>query len=410
MSILQPYFCDRFTVEDYRIVARLRRAFNHNYGLRPPHFEPILMDPGGNGWSADQRYVIVSSGTYQERGFSCFDFRTARWRFAEEIYRRALESALARFPSLAEIHWTDLLPNWRELILPECFTDAGDFIMTEMERLTRSGVIAIETGCSLVVSPEDRWNSSEEKRTTLHMILDEGKITRDITKPIWRSTTQDYDLSAPKKTVVFEWGDITGFLYRPTSKELELINNEEARPPVRSLDVEMIDRIAHLDIEGALTLVDKGANINGADEYGATAITTIAESSATDCITFGDDFEARCAALPELKPSDRITMMKRLIEAGADVNFFYYNEFDVLIRSTIQAEPETVQFLLEEAGADPNHNTFPEDDPETISNALNYASTDAMIYEGAHREACEEIYQMLLKHGAVFRRNEEHNL
>ena len=236
------------------------------------------------------------------------------------------------------------------------------------------------------------------------MILDEEKLTDEITKPIWGNPAHGYDFYAPRKSVAFDWEEIAGFLYRPTPRQIELINNEEARPPLSPLDVEMIDRVSHLDIDGALKLVDQGANINGADSGGETALTTLAETSSTDWIPFGEDYEARCAAVPELKPCDRIAMMRRLIEAGADVNLFYYDEVDVLVQSTLHAEPETVQFLLEEAGDDPNHNTFPEDDPEGISQALDYASSDSQIYEGSHREACEQIYQLLLKHGAVFRR------
>ena len=372
MSIEQPFFCDRFTIDDYKIVPRLRRAFHHNYGVRPPHFEPVLLDPGGTFWTPEQRSGIGSSGTYQDRAFSSFDFRTARWKFAEEIYRRALESTRARFPRLAEITWSDLLPNWRELHLQDCFADAGDFLTTEIERLTRGGGITIETGCSL----------REENGTTLHMILDEEKLTKEITKSITWRPTYGYDFYAPRKSVAFDWEEIAGFLYRPTPRQIELINNEEARPPLRPIDVEMIDRVSHLDIDGALKLVDKGANINGADSLGETALTTLAETSSTDCIPFGDNHEARCAAVPELKPCDRIAMMRRLIEAGADVNLFYYDRVDVLVRSTLHAEPETVQFLLKEAGADPNHNTYPEDDPEGISQALDYASSDSQIYEG----------------------------
>ena len=410
MSIENPFFCDRFTINDYKIVPRLRRAFHHNYGVRPPHYEPVLLDPGGTVWNAEQRSVFGSTGTYQDRAFSTFDFRTARWKFAEEIYRHALESTRARFTRLGEISWSDLLPNWRELHLPDCFADAGDFLTTEMERITRCGGVTIEAGCSLSVSPPDRWNSSEEKRSTLHMILDVEKITDEITKPIWCRPTHGYDFHAPRKEIAFPWEEIAGFLYRPTPRQIELINNEEARPSLRLLDVEMIDRVSHLDIDGALKLVEQGANINGADSLGETALTTLAETSSTDCIPFWDNYEARCAAVPELKPCDRIAMMRRLIEAGADVNLFYYDGVDVLVRSTLHAEPESVQFLLEEAGADPNHNIYPEDNPEEISAALDFAASDCHIDAGNESgKAAEEIYQMLLKHGAVFRRKQNRN-
>jgi len=239
------------------------------------------------------------------------------------------------------------------------------------------------------------------------MILDVEQITEEITRPISWRPTHGYDFHAPRKEVAFAWEEIARFLYRPTPRQIELINNEEARPSVQPLDLEMIDRVSHLDIDGALRLVDQGANINGADSGGETALTSLAETSATDWIPFGEDYEARCAAVPELKPSERIAMMHRLIGAGADVNLFFYDGVDVLTQSTLWKEPETVQFLLEEAGADPNHNTAPEDDPEMISTALDYAASDCHCHAGdEYGEPAEKIYQMLVKHGAVYRRKE----
>ena len=407
MSIEQPFFCDRFTIDDYKIVPRLRRGFDDHRAGQKSHHEPVILDAGGTPWRSEQLSRFYSSGTYQGRSFCNFDFRTARWKFAEEIYSQALATTRARFPGLSAIHWSNLLPNWREIILPDCFAESADFLITEMERITRSGGVTIETGYSLTtdpMNPDSTWHRGESQRTTIHAILDVEKITEEITKPISWKPAPIYDFSEPQKKVAFAWEEIAGFLYRPTPRQIELINNEEARPPLSPLDVEMIDRVSHLDIDGVLKLVDQGANINGADSGGETALTTLAETSSTDWIPFGEDYEARCAAVPELKPCDRIAMMRRLIEAGADVNLFYYDEADVLVNSTLRAEPETVQFFLEEAGADPNHNTFPEDDPEGISQALDYASSDSQIYEGARGEACEKIYQLLLKHDAVFRR------
>jgi hypothetical protein len=77
----------------------------------------------------------------------------------------------------------------------------------------------------------------------------------------------------------------------------------------------------------------------------------------------------------------------------------------VICRRLALAEAETVQFLLEEACVDPNHNTAPEDDPQIISQALEFAVADSCIYVGMpDGDACEKIYQLLLKHGAVLRR------
>ena len=403
MSIEQPYFCDRFTSEDYKTVALLRRSFHHNVGVQGSHYEPVLLNPGGTYWKADQRQGLGSSGIYQDRNFGWFDFRTARWKFAEVVYSMALERTHTRFPKLGEIHWSDLLPNWRQLTLPECFSEAGDFMTAEIVRITRSGEVSIETGCSLKIAPENRWNRSEKDRTTLHVIMDVEKLFDEITRPFWRSNpTQIYDDLAPRITISFGWEQINGFLYRPTPRQVELINHWDAKPRFKEIDLQLIERVGRLDYDGVEELIRQGANVNGCDEMGDTPINAAAKALAHDHIPFGDDYEERVKAIPEFRPEERIQMIKLLIEHGADVNLSFYEEDYPLLAATRMSDLETVQFLLE-AGADPNRNAYPEDDPFVeISTALDSAGCAAHIHGGdEHGDAGNTIYELLEKYGAV---------
>ena len=97
--------------------------------------------------------------------------------------------------------------------------------------------------------------------------------------------------------------------------------------------------------------------------------------------------------------------MSALLEAGASINLTFYEESDALINATLNAEPKTVRFLLDR-GADPNFNPWPEENPDDISQALDYASTDAWLERGTpNGDAWAEIEEMLKNAGAVLRKN-----
>jgi len=405
MSLKNPFFCDRFTVDDYRTVATLRRAFRWGEHYEFPHYEPILLHPGGSGWRPLQRYLIGSSGVHTGRTFADMDFRTARWKYAEQVYAQALVTTKNRFPGVTDVQWEDFLPNWRRLLLPACFSDAADFLATEMERLAQTGSIHVETGCSLSVDPVNPKYPSitEERRTTLHVIFDVDELSEDIMKPLWSHQVLDYDATVAKETATFTWNDIAGFVYRPTPEQIELINHWDARPIPREIDLKMIEKVSHLDMEGAIALIEQGANINACDQYGDTALTTLASATTHDHIPVDEDYDKKIAAIPDLKSEDRIRMMRQLIERGANVNLFFYDETDALINATLNADPATVGFLLE-TGADPNYNPWPEDDPDKISQALDFASTDAFLNRGTPEgDAYAEIEELLKRYGAVFR-------
>jgi len=400
MSIQNPFFCDRFSVNDYRTVAALRLSFGRQQFHELPHFEPILLHPGGSHWHPLQRYLICSSGVHTDREFSAQDFCTARWKFAERVYAEALNATKNRYPQVADVQWEDFLPNWRRLLFPACFSDAADFLVSEMERLSLSGSIHVETGCSLYVDPVNPKypDITEEKGTVLQVIFDTEELSEDIMKPLWSHQVTDFDAAVPKTTVTFAWKDIADFVYRPTPEQIELINYWDARPAPREIDLKMIDKVSHLDLDGAIELIENGANVNACDQYGDTALTTLAQYIPSK------DSDEKGEAAPDLNSEDRIRMMGRLIEQGANVNLFFYPESDALINATLNADSKTVSFLLE-VGADPNYNPWPEDNPDDISQALDFASSDAFLERGTPEgDAYAEIEKLLKQHGAVFSR------
>ena len=389
MSLENPFFCDRFTREEYCSVAVLRRGFKWGEHYRFPHYQPLILNPGGTVWWKHHCYLLGSSGTYAGTEFKTMDFQTAKWAFAQTVYAEALASTVERFPEMRH-EWVSGYPNWRFLNLPCEFWDAADFMIDQAKRVCDSGTVDVQTGCSLALCPPSGLRSETDAvRRKAILVLDVEKLEEDFVKQFWIGKPCLDDL-APRREARFNWNEIAGLFHRPTLHEVEMLNCWDALPPARDIDVKMLKCISDMDINGAINLVKAGANINSFDKDGYSVF-----NSASQAFAPGDI---------KVEEEKRIDALHVLLDSGALINLAAYQECDALIDATLSAEPKIVQFLLEK-GADPNYNPWPEDDPDVISQALDYAATDAQLDEGTPTgDRMAEIETMLKAAGAVFRK------
>jgi hypothetical protein len=341
MSRRQPFFCDRFSREEYVVVSQLRRGFRRGEHHRFPHYEPVLLNPAAvSGGNTDLNRPHDTSG--EDHGHPAMNESQALWAFAKHIYARSLTDTLKRFSRLACFSWQDGYPNFRFLSPAPDFAAAGEFLIERAAKL-----------CDTVFQ----------------------------TKP------------GP-----FDWSALADLFHRPTPHQLELLNYWDALPPATPRDLEMIRRVSHLDLDGALALVASGANINAFDRCGKTALTTLTRATRWDHIPMDKDYDRKVKALPPLAQDERIRMISRLLDAGGRINLVFYEQCDALTEAVLAGEPETVRFLLSE-GADPHYNPWPEDAPEVLSQALRYAESDWARDRGGDR--AEEIRRALKDAGAV---------
>jgi hypothetical protein len=271
------------------------------------------------------------------------DFTKARWDFAKNIYARALTDTLNRFSRLASFRWQSGYPNFRFLALAPDFVAAGDFLLERAARLC-----------------------------------------------------EGHGRTAPGH---FDWTSIAVFFHRPTLHQVELLNYWDALPVSTHRDFEMIHRVSHLDVEGALALVASGANINALDRTGKTALITLARATPWDHVAMDKDYDQKVKTLPPLTQEQRIRSMERLLDAGARINLTFYEQCDALTEAVLAGESETVRFLLSK-GADPNYNPWPEEQPEVVSQALRYAQSGG-IGRPHQKAAAEDIEAALRDAGAV---------
>jgi ankyrin repeat protein len=183
----------------------------------------------------------------------------------------------------------------------------------------------------------------------------------------------------------FVYDDIAPFFISLNPWLLSLVNAEEGRPPATNMDRQLFDAVERLDINRAVRLVAQGADINALNDEGETPLTKLAAASNFDFLPCEEADEAR-RNQPDLSQDERIDMMRRLLELGADVNLFGYEGFSPLTAAVLRHEDEVVLFLLKE-GADPNHSHFHDEDPEEVSTAMYYASNDLfLVTEGSEEE------------------------
>ena len=394
MSLEQPFFCPRFSRDDYVSTSVLRRSFKWGVRYGAAHYEPVLLHPGGDTWRTDHQYVLGCSGWHAGHEYETMIFQTAKWAFARKVYETALRETSEKFPLEQPPSWGEGYANWRFLTLPAWFSDASVFLMERARQACETRSIEVKTGCVYYEPMEqpDMPPARHGNRGTVTIVMDAEILSDEIMKPLHEKNRPDMNVLVPSRPMRFDWDEIAALFHAPTLREVELLNYHDARPPASDLDLAMIKCAANLDIDGALELARKGANINAFDEHGETALTSVSEA-----------WKNKPDA--PFNQEQRIAALSALLEAGASINLTFYEESDALINATLNAEPKTVRFLLDR-GADPNFNPWPEENPDDISQALDYASTNAWLERGTpNGDAWAEIEEMLKNAGAVLRKN-----
>jgi hypothetical protein len=398
MSVEHPYFSERFAPSDYVRVGSFHRALHETAVKNTKFFSPVLMNPGGDFNRSEQIYVVYGSGAHEDIDFESTMIMTGRWAALESVYWRALDMTRERFPLIEDVRWEKVLPNWCEIVLPECYADAVEFFVGIIQAEADKG-IRISSGCTVIERPGvTTFTPKGRNHQTLKCVLDAELLSYAMTEDIHRSNHARNPLQLPTGTRTYGWDELKDLVSIAHSRDLELLNYKDAMPRSREIDRAMIKAFSSFDLEKGLILLNEGAEINAFDEYGETAFSALADAFETDYAS--EDDHERCAELRSI----RIRGLQLLLDHGADVNLASYQESDALIHATLKSEPETVKFLLE-SGADPNYNPWPEEDLWCVSQALDYAATDASLERGTPEgEKYEEIRMSLEAYGAVFRR------
>ena len=229
---------------------------------------------------------------------------------------------------------------------------------------------------------------SEEIKITY--ILDKSSVSE------YRGYSPDlskYNFSSEKKT--YSWDEIKDLFVEISPRILSLVhyrNMNDCNPDDAATSA-LHKACEEFDISAARQALKDGADPNGFDKYGNTPLVLCLENFYSFHYPDGED---KTEEEIKRETEARISVMKLLLENGADIDFFGADGYNALTETYFPETPEIMKFLLEN-GADPNHNCSIIDEPWTWychSGALNLVIDRISFEEMEYGKANDNLLAM----------------
>jgi N-formylglutamate deformylase len=333
-------------------------------------------------------------------------FQTLRFFYTCRVLHLAYRRTLERFPDWRDHEWVPFEPGWRkiEFTSPQR-KDAEELCERLVREIADSGEVFVRE--QFTIERCDEFGpvaSAEQSRTPDGTEHRHVLLVANVPEIDWQTNELFDDITLGRESFVpssesfrFGYHDIAVFLAYLNPWLLSLANAADGRPPLTELDQELFDAVSRWDIERALRLIGQGANVNALDSEGETPLTKLG----CDSRYYFEDPKERIPPLPE---TDKIDVMRRLLERGADINLFGYLGRTALCRAVNRRELEVVRFLLSH-GSDPSHNHELFYAPNAVSTALgDSAPSDCADPNAPEERTLAGIRKTLINAGAVRRK------
>lgn len=398
MSVEQPYFCGRFGREDFEVAARVLNDWPWDeYRDRDVRvFAPVQMvgeSPERLRWS---RYAGLGKMGGREYGFYRLQsmVRTA----AMVVYGRAFGRLREKFAGVLEGSWGKDSGRWREWVAP---LEDEEIRRVFWEFLREEGQLGVrvETGFEWL-GEVGEYGVGNARYVVDHEWLDEEKLN-----VLMRSEKSEEKASLiPREFRVYGWEELAGEFVDVNGEQRELLMENLPLVEPSEEEVEMIYAFGRLDdMERGFEFLARGVEVGAVGRGGITALSALANAG---FFGGGQDAEDEDVVQDDdggVSMERKLAGVRRLLEAGADVNLLVSGGFTPLWAAVYRNELELVRLLLE-AGADVNVNCFALEEPRVVSSALSRVERHLGEFEGRDWEVAGEIREELLRYGAVLER------
>ncbi|MDE5610027.1 MAG: hypothetical protein K2I66_06570, partial [Bacteroidales bacterium] len=188
------------------------------------------------------------------------------------------------------------------------------------------------------------------------VVLDK-ESAKEVTEEVKDVFTHPYNLT-PR---TYSWRDIKDLFVQLTLKQLSLVNPAKLHKHTK-IDEMLFISCGQLDWEGVKNAVRMGANVNALDDEGCSALQhTLRFFMDHGKMVDKEYTEEENQAIKDENYEKCVRIVDYLLDLGADIDLFGMGGMQPLAEAYYAGSLEMVRHLLER-GANPNYNSYREDD------------------------------------------------
>ena len=390
-------FIERYLWDEFQLVEKIRSVM----GLKKTNrfggnYEPYQV----RKYNSSLYSLWCSAKINNEEASIILNIKTLKLEFAMQVWQIAQAMTRHKYWHYLKHDWIRSADPLKELVLTgEYRQEAEKYFQQKLEEICQDEKLMVSEGATFRACPDSTYRADE---LNLDVCINVNELTKEITDKLhyqfWKNE-KHYPLD--QKNIRFTYEEIKYYFIYLDVHLLNLLNAGEGVKDITPTEKELLDSAERMNLDGMLKAISDGANINAIDDLGETAITKVIRASKYDFYPLADSeaFEKFKRETPEFTNEEKITVAQKLLDMGADVNFFGPDGTNGLMETSYAHNPVLMKFLLDN-GANPNFNYFPEDGMEYIkSTALDNVLGDYHCWDGDDK-ILEEMETLLLSAGA----------
>lgn len=341
-------FVERYSWSEFQLKSDIFRVFwitrnNHESG----HYQPYQI-------RANESLSQLCFGlTISDKDVSIdLYIRNLKLDFAIQVWETSQDLTKQRFPDYLEHSWLKTNDPIKELVFTskDRLIAEGLFYQLLIESCNDAKIMSSERATFKRHEPIDYYRDKFQ----LEVWLNENKITDKIREKVYKQYSKGekhYELNLQNQRFSFE--EIKDYFVYCDSRLLGLLNASDGVKDINECEKNLFKAAENSDLDGIKYAVKNGANINAIDIDGETAFTKVFRNF-NEAFYFNEQLDKD--SFTELT----ISIAKKMLELGADINFFGYDGLNALQYTAYSHNATLMKFLLDN-GANPNVNYFPED-------------------------------------------------
>jgi hypothetical protein len=390
-------FTERYAWDEFQLIQKIRSVMGLKKTKRSGgNYEPYHVMK----YNSSLYRLGCSIKVNIEDVYITLNMKTLKLEFAMQVLEIAQAMTKRKYWHYLKHEWIKGNDPIKELALTgEQRQEAEKYFQQKLIEICQDEKLMVSEGITFRGCQDDLYRPDD---LILDVCINENELTSEITDKIYHQFSKNekyYPLD--QKNIRFTYEEIKDYFVYLDVHLLSLLNAEDGVKGITSAEKDLFDSAERLNLDGMLKAISDGADINAIDENGETAITKVISASKYDFYPLADSeaFEKFRRETPEFANEEKITVAQKLLDMGADIDFFGPDGINGLLDTTYNHNPGLMKFLLDN-GANPNFNYFPEDGEEYIkSHALYNVLGDYYCYDGDEK-TLEEMEALLKNAGA----------